>query len=331
MFVTDMQDYSPLNTTNTTAHGGRMSASRIISGVNSNVFPPIFSADRIALTVHQQKLFRKINDDADGTAYNCRLFYVAQPAGDDFAKFWAGTQRDTRADITGSETFFTSGVLQTGVAASETTISVIVKNAALAAGFHANGLVVVSSKVLPSSTAGTLEVMTINSSAPTVVGNVVTMTFTAGLANAYLAGATISSVYSAGDIACSISGTGHTGGADVDFDEITLDNIGTVDEDWVATFTSSTAYNLVGDSLGLVGSGVVGSTFSPLHATFAKPMLNIPATAFTALTIAAGDTFSFSTHPPAIPIWEEKTNPANAAETSSNYLWLWMIWEAVSA
>jgi len=80
-----------------------------------------------------------------------------------------------------------------------------------------------------------------------------------------------------------------------------------------------------------VGSGTIGTTFSPLHATLAKPMLNIPATVFDGLTISTGNTFSFSTHPASIPAWHEKNNPANAEETSSNYIYFWCFWEAVTA
>jgi len=331
MLSTDLKLCRGLNITDTSAHGGRMAATFITSGAASNLFPPIFSADRIAETITQQKTFLKFNDDADGVAYNARVFYVGDPAGDDFCKFWAGTQRDTRADITGSEDYFSAGLLETGVDATETTISVEVKDADQTAGFAANGLVVISSKTLPTSSTGTLEVMTITADAPTVVGNVVTMTFTEGLANSYLAGAKVSAVYVVAETKTSISDTSHTGGADVDFDLITLDNIGTVDEDWVGTFTSPTAYTLVGDSLENVGSGTISATFSPLHATFAKPMLNIPATVFDGLTISTGNTFSFSTHPASIPAWHEKNNPADAEETSSNYIHFWCFWEAVTA
>jgi len=329
MIKEDLHYYAPANTTATSAHGGRMSANRLISGVPQVTFPVVFEADRLALSVVRYKTFPKVNDDADGTLFAAKMFFLGQCGLEEYCKFWPATQTDTVASITGNERFYTSGVLDSNVSASGQTIVVSLKDADLTGGFLEDDVIVISNKATPDAVSGNLQYLTVDA-APTVVGAKVTLHVAEQLAYDFAAGAWISSVYEPGDIATSLSDTSHTGGADVDFDAIVLDNIGTVEQDFVATVTDSTHYTLVGDTLGAVGTGTVGTAFSPQNASFSKPLLTIPADFFAGLTLATGNIFSFSTHPANAPIWQEKTNPEDASGTGSNSITLWFTGQAAA-
>ena len=330
MLAEDLGLYQSLVIAADNTNGGRMSANKIISGVNSNVFPPILSPERLAETVTLRKTFFKVNDADDGTGFVPKIFLDGDAQGDDYCVFWPGTQRDTQADITGSERFYTAGLLDADVSAGANTLTVAVKDLEQVDGFQNGDTIRISNKALYNSGTGTEQYLTVNAD-PVVVDNVLTLTFDEPLLMPYAAGSKVSSVYEPADIACSLDGTGFTGGADIDFAAIVLGNVGTTDEDYTATFTDATHYTVTGDSLGAIGSGTTGADFSPMHPSWSSPRFTIPAAAFDGLTISAGDTFSFSTHPASVPIWEKKTNPADATETNSNYLWLIMRVEAVAS
>jgi hypothetical protein len=140
-----------------------------------------------------------------------------------------------------------------------------------------------------------------------------------GLLTAYDAANTrCCSVYSPGNIAAAVSSVvANSASGIVDGAQIGTDAIGTVEQSWTLTFTSATAFNITGDTLGSVGSGNVGSTTSPNNGQFSKPYFTLPPAVFSG-TFASGDTVTFTTSPAAVPIWFRRNVPANTPSLSGN-------------
>ena len=155
-------------------------------------------------------------------------------------------------------------------------------------------------------------------------GNDATLTLASGqtIQNDYLASETyVSSAVDAGQVAGTASNYSVTSTAGT-FDDagnpITVDAIGGVYQDWTLSFTSATAFDLVGDEVGNVGSGTISGDFSPNNSNFSKPFLTIPAAAFGG-TFQAGDQITFRTTPFAVPIWLKQYVPASSAAGNSNF------------
>jgi hypothetical protein len=305
-------------------NGGRMSGSEVVSGLPGDFFVHVDSAARLGETVEIEKGFFKCHDDADGAGRNPKVFYDGDAAqGDDYCLFYPGTQRDTEADdpFTGAQGY-AAGTLDAEITAGVSqSLTIVFKNAAQAALPFNGGQLRVTSKAR-FNLAGNEQYLTVDQ-APVVVDNKVTLHFAEALSYTFAAGVLVSMVYLPDDdVECTISDTGSTGGAAGDFGAIILDNIGTIEQDWVGTMSDATNYTLVGDTLGAVGSSLISAEFAPLNGDWAKPLLKIPAAFFDGLTLAGGDTFSFTTHPAATPVWEKHVNPADAAVTNSNSIWL---------
>jgi hypothetical protein len=84
---------------------------------------------------------------------------------------------------------------------------------------------------------------------------------------------------------------------------ITVTNKGAVSERWACIFTSSSAYRLVGEALGEVGTGNTGTDFSPSNPSAGVPYLTIPAAGW-GTGWAAGNVFRFNTVGANAPLWE---------------------------
>lgn len=116
-----------------------------------------------------------------------------------------------------------------------------------------------------------------------------------------------------------------------DFGVITLDNLGTVEEIWTATFVSATSYTLSGQYLAAdgtpdVGTGSVGTDFAPTNPDTGTPYLTLPVVMFSG-TFAIGDTFSMRTHAADLPFWIRNDIPAGTGALKRNYTRLRAIFE----
>ena len=302
-------------------NGGRMSANKIVSGVVNNVWPHVLKAERDAGSTLYRKLFAKVANDADSALLAASMWDDLPTAADDYIVLFAGTQRDTQADITGSERIYGAGTLNTDVASGGSTLIVDVEDAALVGIFADGDTIRITDMATPDATTGNEELLTI-SGAPTVSGTQVTITVAETLANAYtVAGGTrVMSLYSFGDVACSVDNWVETSAGGT-YDEGSyppvLDNIGTVEETWTVTWTDATNFTVSGDTLGSVGSGTTGADFVPINEDFSKPFFTLEYLGFSG-TFAAGDTIVFQTHPASIPIWLKRVVPAGSASMANN-------------
>jgi hypothetical protein len=309
-----------------------MGNAQIVSGQEENVFRNKSSAERAAGVIEYEKIFAKAADDADATLVVTRAYLSRPCEGDDWCTIFAGTQTDTLADITGWETGadskekYGTAWVTTDVVSASKTIKVTVKNAVmLATGVDEIFRVGGKCKLSDGTNTEEIEIDAISES-----GLEITITTVDNITRNYSSGTSgsrvsrLSSIMEIGTVETSSTAVGHTGGADYNHTGYAplLDNIGTLEEQIVFTFADATNFTAVGDTLGSLGSGVVGTDFVMTNTGLSKPLATIYAAGWSGLTIAAGDTFTLRLHPAAAPIWEKRQTPAGAASISYSNVYL---------
>jgi hypothetical protein len=330
ILAAELKLYKSTTVTNTTANGGRISPTQIISGASANVFPSAFQSELTSGSTTRRKVFLKCANDADEilTAPWCLL--DGPTAAGDYVYFHVGTQRDTAADITGSERKYGAAPLKTTISSGATSITVTVEATALTGIFQSGDTIRITDKLTPSSGTGNEELRVISGS-PSVSGSDVTISLTVGTTNGYTAGSKVASVYKPGtDLACTVTNWSETGAGTYNesANPVVCDNIGTIEQTWTLTFSSATAFSVSGDTVGSVGSGTVSANFVPVNADWAKPYFTLASAGFGG-TWANGNTIVFQTHPAAIPLWETHVIPASTASLAGNAVTL--VWGGETA
>ncbi len=322
----ELKIYKSTVITDTGTNGARLSSDEVVSGVANNVFPNVFTADRVTgLTTHR-KVFGKVGNDADETLYYPQLWLDILTPAEDWVIFFAATLRDVQSGIAGTEQKYGCASLFADVTAGVSTLDVSVEDASLVSGNDAIFTVGDKIRVTDKETitgAGNEEVHVLTGVTP-VSGVRITLTFSAStLANPYTTAATsrIMSVYEPSDVACSFDNFVDTTAGDGTYDDsgypVVLDNIGTIEETWTITFTSATDFGCVGDSVGSVGTGSTAVDFSPSNTAFSKPLFTLSKDGF-ADTWASGDTIVFQSHPAVVPIWERRDVPTGCGSLSGD-------------
>ncbi len=98
-----------------------------------------------------------------------------------------------------------------------------------------------------------------------------------------------------------------------------LSSTGTVNDTWTLTFTSDTAFAVVGASEGAAGSGYTTSDFAPLNPATGTPYFTLQTGGWGGAW-ANGDTIVFSTRPSAVPVWIRQVVPPGTPAISHNFL-----------
>jgi hypothetical protein len=298
-------------------NGGRMSNAEVVSAAASNLLPVTSQADRTAGTLKYRKAFWKVANDADLKLFNPKLFVDQQTIGDDVITFFAATQIDTQATIAGTENKYGAGNLNASVLAAVSSIAVLVEDPATI--IFRNGEMLRISDKADVDAAGNEEFIVI-SGVPTIVGNVVTIALATPLQNGYSnANTRVASVYTPADVQASIDNFVCTtaGSGDYNPASLTFDAIGGIEQTWTLTFTDATHFNIVGDTVGSVGTGTIGAGAAPNNAAFTKPYFVLAAGGFSGV-FAAADTIVFQTHPATVPIWVKRVVPAGSAASANN-------------
>jgi len=300
-------------------NGGRMTATAITSGVKNNLFPDVPQSERTAGSTKYRKAFIHVANDDDLELIAAKVFVTAPTPGDDHVVIFPGTQTDTQSGIGTPAQLYGAGKLNADVLAAAVTVDVLVENWATSPIFAAGMVVRISNKTSVNDVGGTEEYRTIDAGGVSAAGNVITLTLTAGLSNAYSATNTyISSVYAAGDVSASATTPVVSGGGSYDHTTypIDTDSIGSIEQNWTLTFTSASACTVVGNTIGSLGSFNISSDIAPNNPSFTKPYFTINRLGWN--SPQTGTTMTFTTHPASIPVWYKRVVPAGAASLSGD-------------
>lgn len=103
---------------------------------------------------------------------------------------------------------------------------------------------------------------------------------------------------------------------------IVITNEGSVSQRWLLQFTSKTQFNIIGETLGLVGQSDILQDCEPLNPATQKPYFKIPKEAFSneagASVWAAGNCIRFNTTATNFPLWIIKTVQPISTDNSAN-------------
>lgn len=315
----DLKLYRSLVISDTATNGGRMSSSEIVSGVMGNLFPIVQEAERLSGSTKYRKVFAKVANADDMTLYQAKLYLDKITAGADIITFFPGTQTDYQSAITGSERQYGGGNLSIAASAGSATLVVNVEDGTKPV-FVSADRIRITNKATVDAGAGTEEFLTVTTR--NIAGNVITLGITPSLANEYLSVDTrVMSVYrpTPPDVVATVTdllaSTASTG--DYNIASLLADAIGTVEQTWTLTFTSGTAFNIVGDIAGAVGSGNISGGASPNNVSVGAPYFVMQSAGFTG-TFTAGDTIVFNTHPAALPIWMKRVVPPACPVAADN-------------
>lgn len=324
MLSSELQTFLPLEVSDATTNGGRMSANQVVSGVVQNVWSHVPKAERTAGSRKYRKLFDKVSNDSDESLINPGYYLDGDSLGEDWFFFYPVGQRDTQNSwVTTSPPSrkYVAGVLKEAILATATSLTIVFKDAEQASHVLNGDELRISDKTDPDQVSGNESFVTV-SEAPSVSGAEVTVTLSAEIGTAYAsASSTKVSVmyYASSDIACELSDWTVTTAGDGDADdlELLLDNIGTIEQDWTVTFTGATTFTVAGDTVGALASGSTASEYAPNNPSWTKPYFTLP-TALWSGTWASGDTLEFTTSPAAQPLVQERRVPAGCASLANN-------------
>ncbi|MEO5352697.1 MAG: hypothetical protein H7835_05720 [Magnetococcus sp. XQGC-1] len=311
-------------------NGGTLTANESVDGIKNNVWPDVSQAERVTGSVKYRKTFIKIANDDDLALINPCIFVETRTPGEDSIVLLLGSQTDTQAQVVGYTRFYGAATLDVDADAGDTTLLVNVENGNGLGGheiFRNGDLLRISDKSSVDAPTGNAEFVRLASSnAVAWNGNQATLTLAPGVALAYSYLATngkVASVIEAADIEATVSNWNESSAAGT-YDEVafpvTLDHIGSVEQNWTLTFASASQFSCHGNTLGLVGSGSIGGgAFAPINPDFNKPYFTLAdGSPPWGGSWAAANTITFSTHPAAVAIWEKRTVPAGANSFSGN-------------
>ena len=95
---------------------------------------------------------------------------------------------------------------------------------------------------------------------------------------------------------------------------VVVTNQGATPERWAFIFTSSTAFNIVGESAGVVGTGSVNTITAPVNPATGVPYFTIPILGWGS-GWAAGNVLRFNTKAANFPLWVARTTLQSPAAT----------------
>lgn len=151
-----------------------------------------------------------------------------------------------------------------------------------------------------------------------------TVSFTRQITHDYpIPGSYLSSALVAGDLRARVSivfdqvsfgnvwsdvqvGDAATGTFNVAFNPIVVTNSGALGERWAIVFTNSTQFNIVGEHVGVIGTGNTSTDCAPLNPASGTPYFSIPAVGW-GLGWATGNVLRFNTVGAFFPVWVVRT------------------------
>jgi hypothetical protein len=315
----DLKQFRAQTQSDDGSNGGRMSTGLVSSGVDGALLPRVTPADMTAGFSTKRKTF--FANHGSTAALGAQLYLENYTSADDELVFFAGTQSDTQAELTGSEDVFGVGQLNADITAGASSITVSVHDWALMPIFR-NGVLLRVSDKADINAAGNTEFVRVHAATPiTAVGNVVTIPLATAIIGNYTAASTrVASILEHGDIeatADSVVVASTAGTYDDSTNPVSLNNAATIEEVWTLSFVDATSFSAAGASVGDIGAGSVNSNFTPNNPDYAAPYFTL-ASAGWGGTFAPGDTLTLVTHPSALSAWVWRQAPAGAGVAANN-------------
>jgi hypothetical protein len=87
---------------------------------------------------------------------------------------------------------------------------------------------------------------------------------------------------------------------------IGVTNAGAITERWAIQFTATTAFNVIGEHVGVIATGTTGTDTAPLNPATGKPYFTLPALGWGS-GWAAGNVLRFNTVGALFPVWVVRT------------------------
>lgn len=310
----ELKAYKASVVTNDGTNGGRMSANQTNS-VSGDFFPLITNQERTTGSTVYRKLFPKAHHDGLTDFQDVRFYLTDHSPGDTRFYCFAATQRNTQANITGSERKYGAGRLSTATVTAGVTTTFTV---AAEPGNGAADIFQVGDTIIMADATNKAE-LTIT--ARTWTSDSVSITVSTAPVYTFLAATptTVSSCITAASVIPQVDNYVKTG--TFTFNDttypITGHGMGTIEQTWTLTFSSATAFSVVGDTVGSIGAGTIGSNFSPTNPTWSRAYFNIPSAGWGGSPVN-GDTMLFQTHPGCLPVYLARILPAGAASSLDN-------------
>lgn len=149
------------------------------------------------------------------------------------------------------------------------------------------------------------------------------VSFTRPLTHDYPLGSFVSSALVAGDLksrvstffdqttwgnvwSSSVIGTSATGTYNAVASPLIVTNAGAVTERWALVFTNSTTFQVIGEHVGVIGTGSTGTATSPINPVTSQPYFVVPALGW-GTGWAAGNVLRFDTVGAMAPVWVVRT------------------------
>ena len=340
ILASELRIYRSAAVSDQSSNGGRMSTNEVVDGVKNNLWPDVPQSERTAGSVKYRKSFIKVANADNLALINAYIFVETPTPGDDRILLFPGNQTNIQSQLTGSERMYGGGQLNANVSAGASSLAVMTEAGATDGQFHNGDLIRVSNMATVDATTGTVEYIRLASTgAVSYSGNVATLTFASGvtLANAYTAVATrVASIIEAGTIqgtvdswarSSSVGSYGGWLGSGTPPSNVVVDSIAGIEQTWTLTFTSSTAFGVVGNTVGSVGTGTIVTNFMPVNPDFSRPYFTLPSAGWGGVW-ASGDTLTFSTHPAAFPVWQKRIVPAGAGSLSGDQVIIAVVGES---
>ena len=101
-------------------------------------------------------------------------------------------------------------------------------------------------------------------------------------------------------------GESATGSFDTTNYPITVTNLGAVTERWAVRFTNTTAFQVIGENVGVIATGTTGTNCSPTNPATGTPYFTIPSGGW-GLGWATGNVLRFNTVGAVVPVWVART------------------------
>lgn len=99
---------------------------------------------------------------------------------------------------------------------------------------------------------------------------------------------------------------------------VVISSTGAVTERWRLNFTSSTAFQIIGETVGVIGTGTTATSISPINPVSGTPYFTINHLGF-GTGWAAGNQLRFNTYSPSSPIWFVRVVTPGAAVTGDHF------------